>query len=582
MMDGAIRVYNTQTLDLEKILHHNTTGKGVFCLINTPMGVLSAAQDLTIKLWNSGSHDRKATFAGLPESAKSITSLVATAHEIWAGCEDGCIYIFNTDHLLDDDDAPYHKPQAAHIQAHNQSVSCLLKVGDQVWSGSADGFIRVWNSNHQLVHELAYHTAGISALANVSEGRVWSASSDKKVVIWNSQTLAVENVLPGDFDAVYDIEPVGMFVWLAARDHLIRMYLTQGIAEDAQRLVTKYCANSISELEEMYAHALEVNEELLFLIRTTFSHMIRAGIVSDAEAEQHNAAQKRRSGRDWHNLPLSVRTTHQANWADGATVSIEELQDRLTRFTRARDAERERTLQKFDLDVLRRQEVAREETTDPISYELRGLRQTLHDCEQAKVTIAQNSKRLQEPRVDATKQLADKRAEYAKFKEVTNRSVKELEDKLAKYQDSAKNYQPDKNRLTPLVAELRAAVDKLNSQHVPLQLRLADAEKPNKALKEETTAKEGEKKAKAAQIAGEQKKKADIDAQIKKIQGSMADLQGKREAKIKAIAPLKEKVQKQTTDLQETKFEQVQLATQLKNLNENVKTQKDRLDSICC
>eukprot|EP00741_Cyanophora_paradoxa_P006282 tig00000989_g6091.t1 len=113
---------------------------------------------------------------------------------------------------------------------HKQAVRCLEVVHPSpliVWSGSDDATIKGWSpSEDQPVLELRGHTAGVSCLCVVN-GEVWSGSEDMTIRCWDRTSGAFLRIMKGHTGWVNAICTVGVEVWTGSSDKTIRVWDTE-------------------------------------------------------------------------------------------------------------------------------------------------------------------------------------------------------------------------------------------------------------------------------------------------------------------------------------------------------------------
>jgi serine/threonine protein kinase len=117
-----------------------------------------------------------------------IMSLVAyhKLKEIWCGCRDGKIRVFNYEHRS--------KTVAHLLSGHTSRVSSMVHTGTHMWSASDDMRICVWDPDaHRMINILGAHKAVIRCLLYLPHRHeVWSGDVDGTICVWNARTYLLE------------------------------------------------------------------------------------------------------------------------------------------------------------------------------------------------------------------------------------------------------------------------------------------------------------------------------------------------------------------------------------------------------
>eukprot|EP00696_Hemimastix_kukwesjijk_P018379 gnl/Hemi2/7244_TR2466_c0_g1_i1.p1 gnl/Hemi2/7244_TR2466_c0_g1~~gnl/Hemi2/7244_TR2466_c0_g1_i1.p1 ORF type:complete len:722 (+),score=211.02 gnl/Hemi2/7244_TR2466_c0_g1_i1:53-2218(+) len=261
---GVINVFDTQLVDQVARLEGHTGPINALCVCSD--GVWSAGVDGSIRLWEleTGNHKR---MLSLPASEVEITCLATHRFEIWAGAENGNIYIF--DPTISDE------PREV-LQAHSAGVHAMCVNENQIWCGSDDRAISIWDAHSKReVTRLSKHSGRVGVLANVGS-RIWSGAHDSKVGVWNPKKGELIGFLPGGYSQIYDIAVVGLFVWVATKDELLRIFISQNLLECAQADLNKYCLSSVEELDGLLSSTVLENIQLYQLLRTLYTQLMRS------------------------------------------------------------------------------------------------------------------------------------------------------------------------------------------------------------------------------------------------------------------------------------------------------------------
>eukprot|EP00696_Hemimastix_kukwesjijk_P010335 gnl/Hemi2/23031_TR7714_c0_g1_i1.p1 gnl/Hemi2/23031_TR7714_c0_g1~~gnl/Hemi2/23031_TR7714_c0_g1_i1.p1 ORF type:complete len:714 (+),score=255.99 gnl/Hemi2/23031_TR7714_c0_g1_i1:56-2197(+) len=354
---GAIHVFDTQTLTCISQVDGHEREVNAFC--QSPEGVWSAGVDGLLKLWDVETGGFKRQHQG-PSDMGEIFSLTCYGSEVWAGSENGHIYVFSSSN-----------PDPHILAAHDRGVYSLCTFQDQVWSGSEDRTIAIFDADSKEMQKKVFkHNGRISALTVVGN-RVWSGSYDSKVGVWHPREGDLVGVVPGVYSQIYDIVVVGVFVWVATRDETLRVFVSQGLVEGAQSDLCKYCLASVGELETLFTATMAENEQLCLLVRSLRGHMMRR----DAWFP-----------RNWLPSPIEYRTNGVAEFE--LLPLMDRLQDLEKRWTK----ERQEQLNNWDLPAMAAGLQSEMREFDPLA-ELRALLEEVQnglaaECEDMQQRIA--------------------------------------------------------------------------------------------------------------------------------------------------------------------------------------------------
>eukprot|EP00668_Euglena_longa_P001340 GGOE01001589.1.p1 GENE.GGOE01001589.1~~GGOE01001589.1.p1 ORF type:complete len:336 (+),score=79.84 GGOE01001589.1:37-1008(+) len=109
----------------------------------------------------------------------AVLALETAAEDVFCGCEDGRILVFNvlTGHVKEQ------------ITAHERDITSLLLVDSLLLSGSTDGTIKVWRHDGGMECEavLPGHQSSVTCLARHPLKLCWcfSASTDQLICLWD-------------------------------------------------------------------------------------------------------------------------------------------------------------------------------------------------------------------------------------------------------------------------------------------------------------------------------------------------------------------------------------------------------------
>lgn len=123
-----------------------------------------------------GDDSSKFYFAKQLERSRPIRCLAVVGNEMWAGCQDGGMVVWNlyTFEVMEDKDS------------RSDCVTCI--VYDQrryVWVGSTDGSIAVWDARFgEKKKTIKAHDKEVTAIA-MTRKYAWSSSLDEKIRVWD-------------------------------------------------------------------------------------------------------------------------------------------------------------------------------------------------------------------------------------------------------------------------------------------------------------------------------------------------------------------------------------------------------------
>lgn len=123
-------------------------------------------------------------------AAGKIRALTVVVNQLFVGCQDGKIRVFDTETLN----------EIADIVAHTGSVNALLfdKATNQLYSGGTDGHISIIDcTNHHRIKTIPAHYQTVYDL-KLFNGKLLSSSLDKSIKIWSMEPLRVDQKLTAE------------------------------------------------------------------------------------------------------------------------------------------------------------------------------------------------------------------------------------------------------------------------------------------------------------------------------------------------------------------------------------------------
>eukprot|EP01113_Clastostelium_recurvatum_P022441 TRINITY_DN2678_c0_g1_i3.p1 TRINITY_DN2678_c0_g1~~TRINITY_DN2678_c0_g1_i3.p1 ORF type:complete len:2207 (+),score=796.21 TRINITY_DN2678_c0_g1_i3:224-6844(+) len=144
-----------------------------------------------------------------------IRCLAVVGDEMWGGCLDGSLVVWNM-----------HSFQVMEERdTHHETVSCMLYDGKQnVWTGSSDGSITIWDAKSgKKKKTLKAHDHEVTCLV-LTRKYVWSGSLDEKVRVWDVKSFS-------SVRKISEIGPVHAMTVQENRDRMSARQIIEGGAE---------------------------------------------------------------------------------------------------------------------------------------------------------------------------------------------------------------------------------------------------------------------------------------------------------------------------------------------------------------
>eukprot|EP00696_Hemimastix_kukwesjijk_P002157 gnl/Hemi2/12646_TR4323_c0_g1_i1.p1 gnl/Hemi2/12646_TR4323_c0_g1~~gnl/Hemi2/12646_TR4323_c0_g1_i1.p1 ORF type:complete len:698 (+),score=285.45 gnl/Hemi2/12646_TR4323_c0_g1_i1:96-2189(+) len=512
---GTICVFDTQTIDYVYRLDGHTGSVNVLCA--GPDGVWSAGTDGTIRLWEIEVGTHRKVLHG-PSDLGEINALACYGSEVWAGSENGNIYIF--------DPSVSDTPREV-LAAHEKGVYALCTYGNQVWSGSEDRHIHVWDGDTKaLSKQLIKHNGRINCLTVVG-GKIWSGSHDSKVGIWHPKRSELVGVLPGVYTQITDIAVVGLFVWVATRDEMLRVFVSQGLVEHAQALLNKYSVQSIADLESLFTQTMAENEQLCLLLRSLKTQLLR----SDA----------------WYSR--NAVPDHVDKRSERQELEMEELVERLKDLETRWGRQHEHILTNWDLPTMIRE----------LASELRRNDQVKKDLSELRGLFAEVDKNL-------VAEVDRMTAELKVQKEALDKKQTELAALQTKYSSQKNDADTRLEDLTARALEQNQKIDALTTQLEANQKELETLKK-NKVQIDESY-----KQVQTKYTAASEQNKTQTELK-QKLEREVGDKERERKRLEDALAQAKAEATKSSADLSKARAD-------VKELQENLESLGKRLAAV--
>jgi len=181
--NGAVICIDVESKKL--LWETNLFGHSIFSLIYHEQSKLLFVGDGESNLYALGETGVKKVAFNL--AAGKIRSLTVAANQLFAGCQDGKIRVFDCETLN----------EIADIVAHKGSVNALLyiEVANQLYSGGTDGHISIIDcTNYQRVKTIPAHYQTVYDLKLFND-KLLSSSLDKSIKIWSMEPLTVDQKL---------------------------------------------------------------------------------------------------------------------------------------------------------------------------------------------------------------------------------------------------------------------------------------------------------------------------------------------------------------------------------------------------
>ena len=175
--------------------------KGLYRLLITPDGLLSAGGDGRILRWN---HQFEITAEIDNSSAATRALCLDEAGNLWAGSSDFAIRVYDS-----------HAKLKKTLQGHTQSVFDLCALpGSRMLSGGRDATLKTWSANGELQQTVAAHLLHIHSIELHPEYKWFATGSmDKTMKIWDTQTLELLKVVDKDKQPFHS-SSVNTLIWL--------------------------------------------------------------------------------------------------------------------------------------------------------------------------------------------------------------------------------------------------------------------------------------------------------------------------------------------------------------------------------
>ncbi|XP_024195705.1 zinc finger CCCH domain-containing protein 48-like [Rosa chinensis] len=172
--DGTVRVWDCNTGECSRVIN---LGAEAGCLISKGVWIFCGASNL-VKAWNIESN-AEFTLAG---PVGQIHAMEIGNDMVFAGAEEGVIYVWKGKACSDAKANPFHPHQA--LRGHTAAVVSLRVGNIRLYSGSMDHTIRVWNLDTlECAMTLNGHSDAVTSLICWTTFLI-SCSLDHTIKVW--------------------------------------------------------------------------------------------------------------------------------------------------------------------------------------------------------------------------------------------------------------------------------------------------------------------------------------------------------------------------------------------------------------
>ena len=179
-LDGTVRVWNRERMEVERVLRVEGRGSDVWSLAGWHGFVISGHRDKSLRVWRLQNGECEQVLQG---HTGVVHALAVLGSRLVSGSWDQSIKFWGMRA-----GAPWECERT--LVGHVGAVLCVVTWGGKVVSGSDDATVRVWDAGtgaHDAA--LAGHGGPVNSLA-VDGDRVYSASRDGAIRVWAAGTWA--------------------------------------------------------------------------------------------------------------------------------------------------------------------------------------------------------------------------------------------------------------------------------------------------------------------------------------------------------------------------------------------------------
>lgn len=224
--DKTIKIYNTQTSELIKVL--NDKGEGEVCINYSPDGknIISGCWDKSLKIWDTEKGILIRKMSGHLQAARSVSYNRDGQFIASAGWDD-VIKI-------------WYAPTGVNLRNFKGHTQCIRDIefspkGNYIASSGYDLELKVWNiSDGSLIFSKKVADFPVEAICYSPDGKyIATAGLENSIKIWNSENGNLIKVLKGHTEAVYSISysPDGKYLVSGGDDKIIKIWkIEQGIS----------------------------------------------------------------------------------------------------------------------------------------------------------------------------------------------------------------------------------------------------------------------------------------------------------------------------------------------------------------
>lgn len=192
----SVQAHNKAVYNIIKLKQNNNNANGVNSISNVSI-VVSASEDLTIKIWNVMKKELLFVLEGHSSIVSALDQLVDG--RIVSGSWDKTIRIWNLNKSNCD----------SILCGHLKYIHCVIAIAPEtIASCSEDKSIKIWNSKTSTcIKTLIGHSDGVLHLIKLQDGRLVSCSLDRTIKFWNAtKETALSSITAHNYAVRYIIQ----------------------------------------------------------------------------------------------------------------------------------------------------------------------------------------------------------------------------------------------------------------------------------------------------------------------------------------------------------------------------------------